>query len=208
MAILYGYEVYPDRKITTKLSMAVFLVDDYTGKPPIGSLEVFLVNQEVKSFKNPSGYYLFLDLPGGQYQIRVEAEHYFAVNTTVDIPGPDPVIEITLIPRPSYPFSAGTTLIRGVFQDTAANPVPEAMVKVLEKNISTITTQEGEFVFYFKGLTDDDVFEENGKWFIKGNPGKILHLEIVKDTNTWTYQWNMGAVEGMTTALKDPITLS
>ena len=208
MAILNGYEVYPDQKITTTLSMAVWLKDDYTGKPPIGRVEVFLVGQEVKSVKNPSGYYLFLDLPAGQYQVRVESEYYFAVDKTVNLPGPDPVEEITLNPKPSYPFSAGTTLIRGIFLDTAANPISEATVKVVEKAISTITTPKGEFVFYFKGLTDDNVIEENGKWFIKGNPGKVLHLEIVKDLNTWTYQWDIGAVEGMTTALKNPITLS
>jgi hypothetical protein len=130
------------------------------------------------------------------------------VDKTVNLPSSNPVVEITLKPRPSYPFSAGTTLIRGIFLDTAGNPVPGAEVKVVEKGISTITTPKGEFVFYFKGLTDDDVFEENGKGFIKGNPGKILHLKIVKDSNTWTYQWDIGAVEGKATALKNPIRLS
>ena len=208
MPVLYGYEVYPDRKITTTLSMAVWLKDDYTEKPPIGSVEVLLVGQEKKSVKNPGGYYLFLDLPNGEYQVRVESEHYFAVNTTVNLPGPDPVIEITLIPRPSYPFLYGTTLIRGVFLDADGNPVSDANMEVIDKDISTITTQKGEFVVYFKGLTDGDVFIENGKWFIKGTPGKNLPMKIVKDFNTWIYQWGIGAVVGMTTALKEPITLS
>ncbi len=211
MSILYGYEVYPDKKITTTLSMAVWLKDDYTEKPPIGSVEVFLVGQEVKSVKNPGGYYLFLDLPGDQYQVRVEAEHYFAVNTTVNLPDLDslnPVVDITLIPRPSYPFLYGTTLIRGVFMDTDGNPVSDANVEVKEKNISTITTQRGEFVFYFKGLTDEDLCKEGDQWFVKGVSDKVLNLEVVKDSNIWTYQWKIGAEVGMTTALKEPITLS
>lgn len=208
MALLYGYEAYPDRTVITRLSKAVRLEDEYTEKPPVGQVEVLLAAQGVKAVRNPSGYYLFTDLPAGvgDLGLRVEAEHYFAVNTTADLS--EPVVEITLKPAPSYPFPPGATLIRGIFLDTAGNPLPDARVEVLETNINTITTRRGEFVLYFKGLTVDDVFVENGKRYVQGKPGKTFHLEIVKEPDTWTYNWEIGAVEGMTTALKEPITLS
>jgi len=51
---------------STKLSLAVFILDDYTGKNAIGRVNVSLKGQEekpVKPVKNPSSYYLFLNLP-------------------------------------------------------------------------------------------------------------------------------------------------
>jgi hypothetical protein len=215
MAVLYGYEVYPDITVTRTLSLAVFLVDDYTDRQPLGWVNVVLTanGRDLKSIKNPGNYFLFFDLPdsGTGYHIRVEADYYFDMDEPVTPSALDPlspVVQLRLKPKPSYPFSAGVTLIRGVFQDTDGNPVPGARVDVLERNISTITTQKGEFAFYFKGLFEEDLFEEGGQWFVKGKPGKILHLEVVKDSSTWTYKWDIGAVEGMTTALKEPITLS
>ena len=196
-------------KLTTKLSLAVSLIDDYTGKQPIGRVKVFLAGEDLESVKNPSGYYLFLDLPGGQYQVRVEAEHYFAGDTTVDLPALDPLKEITLIPRPSYPFLSGATLIRGMVCDIEENPVAAAGVEVTDKNISTITTEKGEFVLYFKGLIEEDIIKVIGvsKRFVKGNPDKIMPLKAVKSPKTGVSQ--LEELEECTTAsLEEPITLS
>jgi len=63
MLVLDEYITFLDRKITTRLSLAVALIDEYTGKQPIGYVRVFVQDQNLKAFKNRSGYYLFFDLP-------------------------------------------------------------------------------------------------------------------------------------------------
>lgn len=209
MAVLYGYKVYPDQTFTTRLSLAVSLIDEYTGKQPIGPVKVYLEGQELKHVKNRSGYYLFLDLPGNEYQVRVEAEYYFEDGTAVNLPDLDPknpVVQFKLKPRPCYPFSNGTTLIRGMVRDIEENAAPGASVEIVGKDVSNITTEKGEFVLYFKGLTEEDIIKEGNKRFVRGNGGKTVHLEATHDAKTGKKDLKE-VREGQTTALKEYIIL-
>jgi hypothetical protein len=91
-----------------KLSLAVWLVDENTGMPPIGGVRVFIKDKNVTAFKNRSGYYLFLDpsLPEGEHTVQVKSDYYFDAKTEVSLPLQDPgkVVEIILKPNQSYPF--------------------------------------------------------------------------------------------------------
>lgn len=209
MPVMYGYQVYPDQTVTTKLSMAVSLIDDYTGKRPTGWVKVFLEGEDLKSIKNPGGYYLFINLPGNEYQVHVEAEHYFNEDKTVklsDLDPLNPVVQVKLNPRPSYPFPSGTTLIRGMVCDVDENPVPGVKVEVLEKNVINITTEKGEFVLYFKGLTEDNIKKEGGKRFVKVDSNTTVSLEAAWDSKKGSS--NLEKVEeGQTTVLEEPIIL-
>lgn len=207
MAILYGYEVYPDREITTKLAVALLLKDDYTEKQPIGKVKVFMEELETKPIKNPSGYYLFLDLPDGEYRLRVESDYYFDMAETVALASLDPmnpVVEINLKPMPSYPFSPGTTLIRGMVQNLTGDPVPGAQVQVTGKPIDNETTGKGEWVLYFKGLKDTDL---HLKKYIKGNGNDTVFLEASHDSTSGTVVVEKVEV-GKTTILEAPIILA
>jgi hypothetical protein len=199
MAILYGYEVYPDLEITTRLSVAVSLMDDFTGEQPIGSVMVFLSVPRLEPIKNPSGYYLFLDLPDSEYQVRVESAYYFDVNEKVvpaNLAPLNPVIEIILKPKPSYPFSSGTTLIRGMVRDSDENPVPGAQVEVSGKGINNMTSE--------KGLKDDDLINDK---FIKDNGDKIVFLEAINESASGKVEVEQVEV-GKTTILEAPIIIS
>jgi hypothetical protein len=210
MTVLNGYKVYPDQTFTTRLSLAVSLIDEYTGKQPIGQVKVFLEGQESKNVKNRSGYYLFLDLPGNEYQVRVEAEYYFAGGTAVNLPDLDPknpVKQLKLKPRPCYPFSHGTTLIRGMVRDIEENAVPGAAVEITGKNVSNISTEKGEFVLYFKGLTEEDIIKEGSKRFVKGNGGKQVKVHAAYEAKTGTVKLKE-VEEGRITVLEKPITIS
>lgn len=196
--------------ITTTLSVAVSLQDDYTENQPIGGVKVFLAGQELKSVKNPSGYYLFLDLAGSEYQVRVETDYYFSQKTTVkltDLDPLNPVVRFKLKPKPSYPFSPGTTLIRGMVHSSDGNMIPGAKVEVPGKNVSNITTEKGEFVLYFKGLTEEDIVKEGNKRFVKGNGGKKVDLKATHDAKTGTKDLKE-VREGQTTVLAGPIVLN
>jgi hypothetical protein len=66
-----------DQRFTTKLSIAVFLIDDFTEKRKVkGQIEISIPDEKLKALKNPSGYYNFLDIPDGTYTIEVKPELY------------------------------------------------------------------------------------------------------------------------------------
>ncbi len=210
MTELNGYHLYPDITITSTLSLAVSLLDDYTDKQPLGRLNVFLEGNgmNLKSIRNLSNYYLFLDLfdSAGDYRIRVEAEYYFALDEPVTLPleNPmEPVVQLRLIPKPCYPFSSGVTLIRGMVRDTGGNPAPGAQVKVVGKEVHNKTTDNGEFVLYFKGLTADHLIQNR---FVKGNADDTIYLKAVHGERRGRRKLNK-VEEGKTTVPGKPIRI-
>ncbi len=62
---------------STKLSLAVSLLDDYSKAKPIGRVEVSLKGRKEKPVKNLSSYYLFLDLLDDAYTVQVRSDYYF-----------------------------------------------------------------------------------------------------------------------------------
>ena len=70
MAIIFPYitgkfTAYEGDKLTTILSLAVRLIDDFTERETIGSIKVTIKEGDIKAFKNLSGYYLFSDMNTG-----------------------------------------------------------------------------------------------------------------------------------------------
>lgn len=163
------FTVYPCGTTVTILSMSVRLTDGYTGGEPVGHLKV-MADDNGKAVKNLSGYYCFTGLPSGTHIVNIESDLYFTEDITIDISAlnpKNPVVEIKMRPRPSYPFPGHATLVRGLVLNT--QPVVNAKVEVTGKTIKTITDERGEFVLYFKGIKQEDIT-----------------LEIKKDLNTKT----------------------
>ena len=134
------------------LSFSISLVDSYIENRPIGSLSVYLNEEQYKAVKNPSGYYVFSDIHRGIYTLHVVSEFYFEESLDVDPHSLDPlcpVKEIRLIPTPAYPFPSGATLIRGRVLDSNKKPVSSAFVEIREKNLRSLTTPREEFYFIF-----------------------------------------------------------
>ncbi|TFG47407.1 MAG: hypothetical protein E4H40_06490, partial [Candidatus Brocadiia bacterium] len=103
---------------TTKLSMAINLIDDYTSSGVVNNLDVLIKGHSVKPIRNPSGYYLFLDVPDDKYTVEIKGgEYYFDEDKEAVRPDNldelNPLIDITLKPAPSYHFPSTATLIRG-----------------------------------------------------------------------------------------------
>lgn len=154
------YVAYPADMLTTRLSFAVKLIDDFTKSKPIGSIRVEIKEIKKKAIKNPSGYYLFTDLKAGTYTVSVDSDLYFPQEVPVDISSfPDqkkPVSEIVLIPRTVYPFPQNATLIRGVVRDAANAPVKGAQLRVIGRDVETISDENGSFVFYLSGIENEE----------------------------------------------------
>ncbi|RLI73950.1 hypothetical protein DRP04_15235 [Archaeoglobales archaeon] len=166
-----------------RLSLAVYPIDDYGGRIK-GRVNVH-VNCR-KAIKNRSGYHIFLNLPYETCTVSVTSDFYFDEEVEVDLSALDPlnpVVSVTLKPNPAYPFSPGATLIRGIVCDSDGKPVSNAVVRVGNKE--TRTSEKGEFVLYFK-LKKEDIVKVNGKKFVKGNNGKMLHIEVFHSKGSCT----------------------
>jgi len=144
--------------VTSNLTFAAVLTDEYTQEGPVGGVQVKLKEGGLKATENLSGYFLFVDLAPGSYTILVESDHYFPAEKSVDTPTLDaknPVVQMVLKPNPRYPFPARATLLRGVV--TNAAPVNGANVSVVGKTITTVTDERGEFVLHFRGVKTEAV---------------------------------------------------
>jgi hypothetical protein len=205
VARINGKEVVLDETFVTQVSLAVALIDTYTDEHPIGRTRVFLRELSQEGIQNPSGYFLFLNLPDGSYTLRVESEHYrdeeLMINIPTSPPG-NPLVNIFLEPRPSYPFPPGITLIRGLVRDAAGNPIIEARAEVVGKNIISRSGNKGEFVLFFGGLKEGDIIKENSKRFIRGNGTKVITLKVDRSAyGSKTTQITEGVEEGKTTSV-------
>lgn len=158
---------------TTRLSLAVGLVDAFTGRAPLGNPQVRIKDVDARPVSTPSGYHVFTDLEGGPVTVLVDGgERYFAEHreqvATIDLSDPDtdidpsdrstlPLVRIELTPSPSYRFPAGVTLIRGTVRDPEGNAVTGAHLSVRNRDISTRTDENGEFAIFFRVVTEADV---------------------------------------------------
>ncbi len=83
--VVDGSTAYLDEVISSSLSFAIWLIDDFTQREPIGNIRLTIkdgnekLTQERygKPVKNPSGYYIFTDLPDKIYTIDIESDYYF-----------------------------------------------------------------------------------------------------------------------------------
>lgn len=154
------FTVYPCGATITILSMAIRLTDEYTGGEPIGRLRVTADNSET-AVKNLSGYYCFTGLSVGIHKVTIESDWYFTSEKDVDISALDPknpVVEIEIRPKPSYPFPGHATLVRGLISNT--QPVVNAEIEAAGKTTKTVTDEKGEFVLYFKGIKQENITVE------------------------------------------------
>jgi hypothetical protein len=164
-------------RTSTRMSLAVSLVDDYTDGQPIGDIK--LTMDEKEAIRNTSGYCLFVELPAGDYMLRAETQYYFSQEVDVTLPllG-EPVTQLTLKPNPSYPFPDRATLVRGMVSDTEGGPIEEATVEIEGKEVENEATRKGEFVLYFKVLKEQDIIKINGKRYVRGDGNEKLQLQF------------------------------
>jgi phosphatidate phosphatase APP1 len=144
--------------MTSNLTFAVLLIDDYTQEGPVGRVEVKLQEGGPKVVKNLSGYHLFTDLAHGVYTVSVESDYYSTVEEAVDtslLDAKNPVVQIVLKPNSRYPFPAGSTLLRGMVSN--GSPIAGADVSVTGKTITTNTDERGEFVLHFRGIKTETI---------------------------------------------------
>jgi hypothetical protein len=215
-----------DTSLLENLSFAVLLVDDFTGANPTSGITVSIKDPYREGIVNISGYHLFLDLDeNAKYTIVVEPDPtlYVVSETTIDLAilrqdpnfQKNPVVSIDLLPNTSYPFPSQTTLVRGIIQATVPTsvggnekqPVAAAQVKIPERNLTYLTDERGDYVFYFKDIFREGIVEEETqagqgkKRFIKMGTGSLFTLIVDHPGYVEFKENNNRAEEGKTTVL-------
>lgn len=176
MAFIFPFNTDASETTVTKLSLAVLVRNKLNDQFITDGVKVSVLGDKTyQPVQNLSGYYCFRDMPPGKYKLIVESnivkgDQFFNEEMTVDLPLDklEPVKEIKLIPKPSYPFSANATLIRGMVsrKPEGINPVANATVKPRyqgeqedpRKIMETRTNDAGEFVLLLKQIK----FENSG----------------------------------------------
>lgn len=172
--------------VSTTLSLAVHLVDRYTGGLPLSDTEVRIENRDVEPVRNPSGYRVFSDLEPGTVTVVVDGGRYYADErvtgvdaidptdpaTSVDPSDPAtlPLERIELAPAPAYRFPSTATLVRGAVRDPTGEGLPGATVSVADVDRDAHTNANGEFVLHLAPATDEDVTVDDGAVQVNGTP--------------------------------------
>jgi hypothetical protein len=177
------------KKRISRLSFPVLLKDDYSGSGPIGKIKQHLEGRNETPIVNPSQFYVYLNLPIGEYTALTDSEYYFLNSTQIhlhSIPLSIPV-PVTLIPTPSYPFPERETLVRGFLRDSSMNPVANAILSynTFSRKFQTFTTEKGEFVLYFGVLNAEDrkadstIAPDKITYFVRGaGDSEVLSIHI------------------------------
>ena len=109
------------RRILTRVSAAVQLIDDLTGLPVNGSNARVWIEGHKPPIKKSDGISIFTDLPAGEHTIIAEGGQY--ARTQVPFTADDKTcgdLIIRLLPNKLYPVSLGTVRIEGkAFPDAA-----------------------------------------------------------------------------------------
>jgi hypothetical protein len=179
------FTAYTGDSVPRILSLAVNVLDTFTNARATVRLLVQLKERpRVAPGLNTRGIFSFEDVPNGNYTLitepdRVTADYYFlqpalgnpwpnSFETPVTLPLPNPpVVAVSLAPNPSYPFPAGSTLLRGrVTQNAGAQPAAGAVVSAqydqadpadpqnstIAVTVETQSDLSGEYVLFFQEM--------------------------------------------------------
>ena len=120
--VINKFTLYPGDTLQTTLSLALLIIDGYSGRVLRSGIKVSLnANTKIKPIINVSGYYCFSQLQDDIVNVVVEpnigtfgvySQHEQTVDLSV-LDKKDPVVKISLNPKSNYPFPKQATLIRG-----------------------------------------------------------------------------------------------
>lgn len=121
-------------KLGYKVSMVLWLIDQYRGLGCNEELDVYLNGQPAPFQRKAGGYLVFTDLEEDFYQIRIESRYYLTEELEVYLSSLDrtePIVYVPLKPAPAYPFNPGATLIRASLGNARGKPVSAGLTATL-----------------------------------------------------------------------------
>lgn len=223
------FTAYAGDSLRRRLSLAVSVIDAFTGKQAVVPLRVFLKGlRQLRSLRSRSGFFYFEGnipgelLPAGDYTLVVDpdpttADFFYLqpggredwtdkFERKIKLPLPDeqsPLEIVTLSPKPSYPFPSNATLVRG----KVITGAPEVGVSgaVISSTYDQVDPADNDRTISVDVETQTDLAGEYVLFF-KKLPGKTQRITVVAAKGGQQDEVDVEITEG-TTRAADPLHL-
>jgi hypothetical protein len=197
----------------TRLSLAVRLEDELApARRVVGEVTVSVQDRPWRPSRNPSGDFLFVDLPPGRITVRVAPALYLDESREVVLPLATPlapVLTLKLEPSWRYPFPAGATLVQGLVRQVGGAPIAGATVTLTGGGTSSRSGPGGRFVIALTGLTEDDVSVVGGRRLVKAGASGTTFTATVQHPAYHPATTGIGEIEeGTRTVIAAPLVLN
>jgi hypothetical protein len=195
-----------------RVSLAVQVTDAFAPRErSVGEIAVTVRGQPWAPVLSPSGYRVFLDLPAGPAAVDVRGRFYLDESQAVSLPlaNPrNPLLTVTLTPRWFYPFPEGTTLVQGRVLDPDGAALGGAQVELTGAGRQTRTSEDGRFVLYFTGLTEEEVTASGGRLLLRSSGGGTAFSLRVRQAGFQDASVPIPEIEeGRTLRLAEPVVM-
>lgn len=99
-----------------KVSLVVIAIDDFTGKPILGSNVRVYIDGAAAAIKKKEGYHVFVNLDRRSFTVRADGGLYNSRSMECDLTASEEqytLLKIRMFPNRSYPIPQNTTCIEG-----------------------------------------------------------------------------------------------
>lgn len=120
------YSTYISDRFTRKVSLVVMAIDDFTGKPILGSNVRVYIDGAAKAIKKSDGYHVFVNLNGPMVTVCAEGGQYSPRSIECDLTASGEqytLLKLRMIPNRSYPIPQNTTCIEG-------KAAPDSLIRI------------------------------------------------------------------------------
>lgn len=156
------------------LSLVVTAVDDFTGSVIMGSQARVWIEGEKPPIKKPEGWYVFLDLPAGEYTVLAEGGFYNRSSCVCTIEdGNYKNIKIRLTPGRNAPLEAGTCCIEG-----STDPKTAVCIRPADRSLSYKLLTDVSAGADSIGIYHPDGIDIEGKLFCIVSEGKEEFIRV------------------------------
>lgn len=184
------YELNPFNR---EASLIISPVDSYTGMRVANEdIEVVIKKHNIKAMRKNDGFYVFVNLPLGVWEIEIASKKYFKEAFVVDMDKPGLVLRKYIVPNRRYKLPKGATFIDGVWgRDIQIYAVPleqDSAVRLRRLEEHNITVWQSKscdlseqlFAFYDDG--EMEIFEtgeriEKNTYGLKHKPVKEYKIK-------------------------------
>jgi len=197
---------------SARVSLAVQLTDAFAPRErPLGEIAVTLRGLQRAPTVTPGGYRVFLNLPAGPAVVDVRGRLYIDESQAVSVPPTNPrnpLLTVTLTPRWSYPFPEGTTLVLGRVLDPDGAALDGAQVELTGAGRQTRTSEDGRFVLYLTGLTEEEVTTSGSRLLVRSSGGGTAFTLRVRQAGFQDAAVAIPEIEeGRTLRLAEPVAM-
>lgn len=97
---------------TIQVSLALAIIDAFTGKPVLQGAKVSLENG-MRAIRKSEGYWVFVDLPPASYTVVIEAPYYQKREIQIPVGKEFSLVQTALLPGRQFPFHQPVQWLEG-----------------------------------------------------------------------------------------------